>query len=143
MRKIAMTAVKLLGVAVFVVPARAADMPVKAPPPPPVALPFNWNGFYVGGFFGGGELSDTVTTAGTLNSTNFPAGTVFKENASGLLGGVEAGYNWQFANWAVGVEGDFSWTNIGTNDGFPSLVTTTEIAHPSPNARDFATPRFA
>ena len=81
-----------LAAVVLVTPARAADLPVKAPPSP-VALPFNWNGFYVGGHFGGGQLNDTVTFVGTLNSTNFPAGTVAKENAGGLLGGVQAGYN--------------------------------------------------
>ena len=79
-----------LAAVVLVAPARAADLPAKAPP---VVLPFNWNGFYVGGHFGGGQLNDTVTFVGTLNSTNFPAGTVAKENAGGLLGGVQAGYN--------------------------------------------------
>src|SRR5579862_7287529 len=125
MSKIAPMAVTLLGVAVLVVPARAADMPVKALPPPPVAMPFNWNGFYVGGHFGGGELSDTVTFVGTLNSANFPAGTIAKEDAGGLLGGLQAGYNWQFQNWVLGVEGEFSWADIKANDPIVSLITTT------------------
>jgi outer membrane immunogenic protein len=137
---ISMSKLAYLGLAavVLVAPARAADMAVKAPPPP-VVLPFNWNGFYVGGFFGGGQLSDTVTAVGTVNSTNFPAGTLFKEPAGGLLGGVEAGYNWQLQNWVLGVEGDFSWTNITANDAIGSVVTTTIVAHPSPDVRDLAT----
>jgi len=87
-----------LAAVVLVTPARAADLPVKAPPSP-VALPFNWNGFYVGGHFGGGQLNDTVTFVGTLNSTNFPAGTVAKENAGGLLGGVQAA-SVEFCFWS-------------------------------------------
>jgi outer membrane immunogenic protein len=131
-----------LALTVLVVPARAADLaPVKALPP--VEAPFNWNGFYLGGHFGGGALSDTVTFVGTLNSTNFPAGTVAKEPASGVLGGVQAGYNWQFANWLVGVEGDFSFTSFGGSvsggDNIVSLVDSNFVAHPSPRVNDLAT----
>jgi outer membrane immunogenic protein len=36
------------------IPAQAADMAVKAPPPPAAAAPYNWSGLYVGGNFGGG-----------------------------------------------------------------------------------------
>jgi outer membrane immunogenic protein len=32
--------------------AQAADMPVKAPPPPAPVM-YNWNGFYIGGHIGG------------------------------------------------------------------------------------------
>ncbi len=32
---------------------------------------------------------------------------------SGVLGGLELGYNWQFNQIVLGVEGDFSWTTIG------------------------------
>ena len=34
-------------------PASAADMPVKAAPPPPVAPIYNWTGFYIGAHVGG------------------------------------------------------------------------------------------
>jgi outer membrane immunogenic protein len=133
-----------LGLAAFVLvaPARAADVAVKAPPPP-VALPFDWNGFYVGGHFGGGALSDTVTFVGTLNSTNFPAGTVAKENAGGLLGGVQAGYNWQLpSNFVLGVEGDFSFTDFSTAPALNAIVSVIDpnvISHPDPRVTDLAT----
>jgi hypothetical protein len=45
--------------------ANAADLPVKAPPPAaPVYMPYNWNGFYIGGNVGGawvkGSINDDV-----------------------------------------------------------------------------------
>ena len=43
-------------------PARAADLPLKAPPPAPL-LP-SWTGFYVGGQIGGGWNDRTVNYAG-------------------------------------------------------------------------------
>ena len=125
---------------VLVAPARAADMPVKAPP---VVLPFNWNGFYIGGHFGGGQLNDTVTFVGALNSTSFPAGTVAKETAGGLLAGVQAGYNWQLpSNWVLGVEGDYSFADFSTAPQANAIVSAVDpdvISHPDPRVRDLAT----
>ena len=47
---LAMASLVALGVAA---PASAADMPVKAAPPPPVAPIYNWTGFYIGAHVGG------------------------------------------------------------------------------------------
>jgi outer membrane immunogenic protein len=145
-----MNKIAYLGLAAFVLvaPARAADLPVKAPPP--VVLPFNWNGFYVGGHFGGGALSDTVTFVGTLNSTNFPAGTVARERVGGVLGGVQAGYNWQLlSNWVLGVEGDYSFADFAGTKGtgafatgsnaIASVINPNVISNPDPRVNDLAT----
>lgn len=102
--------------------ASAADMPVKAPvAPAPVA--YNWTGFYIGANIGGGwgnrnlAISPNDPTApfwatfvtnfgGVVNST--PS---FK--TSGVLGGLQLGYNWQFnRNWLIGFETDFNWANV-------------------------------
>ena len=49
-----------------VVPAVAADLPVKAPPAPVYApLPFTWMGFYVGANVGGAWGQGTVTDNAT------------------------------------------------------------------------------
>lgn len=81
--------------------ANAADIPRApryTPPPPPPPPIFTWNGFYVGAHLGGGWQDEDVGPSFT---------------ADGFLGGLQAGYNWQFNGpWVVGVEGEFSWTDI-------------------------------
>src|SRR5262245_44979237 len=81
--------------------ASAADLskPVytKAPPPPPP--PCTWCGFYIG-INAGGKWADIdhnindglVTFTGNSNSS--------------WIAGGQLGYNWQFGQWVIGVEGD-------------------------------------
>jgi len=126
-------------------PAFAADMavkmPVKAPPPLPVAPPaISWTGFYIGGNAGYGWGDDrTVTftpndplaaidTCGGANGGTCPPPTSF--NISGALGGLQAGYNWQFnENWLTGIEADFDWSGIkGT--GTSNFILGNFIAGP-------------
>jgi len=118
MRKLAcaIAAIALIGK-----PALAADMAVKAPPPAaPVAPVVNWTGFYVGGNLGGvaEHASGTSDFLDTCSAGCFPFGG-FPTNpqsnsfsSTRLLGGVQAGYNWQFnPQWLVGLEGDWDWTS--------------------------------
>jgi hypothetical protein len=82
-------AIGLFGVSAF-----AADMPTKAPPAStPIAVPFNWSGFYVGTNFGGGWTSGNLNIPGN----NFYGG------ISELIGGVQAGYNVQAGSLLFGV----------------------------------------
>jgi outer membrane immunogenic protein len=122
------SAVCAAAIASFVLacPALAADQqrPVfKAPPPPPVAF-YNWTGFYVGGHVGWGwdsidwvHAHEGETHTGSMNGNAF-------------LGGIQAGFNYQFArNWVAGIEGQSSWTHINgysafTHDGEPHSVTS-------------------
>jgi outer membrane immunogenic protein len=87
-------------------PAIAADMLVKAPPPP---LPpaYSWTGFYLGGNFGySWGISDP--NVNFFDASQFiiasPDGS-FK--LDGVLGGGQAGYNRQTGNWIWGLEADF------------------------------------
>jgi outer membrane immunogenic protein len=68
--------------------------------PPP---PSNWAGFYLGGNFGGGIGRDhtayTLTAVGTSTE-------LFNLSPDGFNGGIQAGYNWQAANWVFGLEAD-------------------------------------
>jgi outer membrane immunogenic protein len=69
---------------------------------------FTWIGFYLGvnGGYGGDVESATY-------DYGFGAGENFKSNSSGFLGGVQVGYNYQFANRVVlGVEADFDAADI-------------------------------
>lgn len=81
---------------------RAADL---EPPPPPVddlrGTTYDWTGLYVGAWVGSacidGELID-----------NTPAPDVTFEMAGcGGKGGIVAGYNHQFENFVLGIEGDW------------------------------------
>ena len=94
-----------IGLVAFATAASAADlkMPVKALPPPPP--PFSWNGFYIGGEFGGAWANGSVTDS----LFGFSAST----SHEGWLAGGVVGYNYQGAsNIVFGVEGDFDWTSI-------------------------------
>jgi outer membrane immunogenic protein len=110
--------------------ADAADMPVKYKAPPPVVL--SWTGCYLGAHVGGGWIRDEETNVGTINGANFPFGTVRVNTGSGVIGGLQAGCNYQFAPaWLVGVEGEFAWTGIrDTSTAFgvinPAVVNAAE-----------------
>lgn len=85
--------------------ARAADLraPVyKAPPllsPVPV---FSWTGFYIGGHVGYGW---------SRFSADGDART-----ADGFLGGAQAGFNYQMGQIVLGIEGEYSWSNVKLED---------------------------
>ena len=70
---------------------------------------YNWTGFYVGAHFGG-SFAHESDTLGALGLSTDP---------SGVLGGFQFGYNWQFApSLLVGVEAEFSWTSASGTAGF-------------------------
>jgi outer membrane immunogenic protein len=90
--------------------ASAADMALKAAPPPaPVA---SWTGIYVGVHAGAAWQSAPDWTAVDPNGVTAPA-TLTGNSVLGGVGGLQVGYNWQFApTWVVGVEGDMSWASL-------------------------------
>jgi len=102
----------------------APVMPTKAVQS--YSQPTNWTGFYVGGFAGAAGGRDDIgyiannpksSTAGnSLNASN--------PWVAGGMGGIELGYNYQFANnWVVGIEADVGAGNVrggrpaGMDDG--------------------------
>jgi outer membrane immunogenic protein len=109
----------LLGTAAviaFAAPAFAADLPArtytKAPAYTAPEAVYNWTGFYIGGHVGGAFAGDS-----SLQGSD-----------GRFLGGVQGGYDYQFApNWVMGVEAQYSWLAGGNNSGrlFPggTLVT--------------------
>ncbi|KRR09654.1 hypothetical protein CQ12_14090 [Bradyrhizobium jicamae] len=62
----------------------------------------NWAGFYLGGNFGSGTGRDRST----LSVPAVPILQNFNLAPDGINGGIQAGYNWQAANWVFGVEAD-------------------------------------
>src|SRR5262245_7911864 len=97
--------------------ASAADLPRKAPAMLPAPPPFSWTGFYIGGHGGAGwgtnetSFNSICPTGGTC----IPLfGNAFAQTQiNGWLAGGTVGYNWQVNPWfVVGIEGDFTWTDI-------------------------------
>jgi outer membrane immunogenic protein len=90
--------------------ALAADLPMKMPSPVVAPSP-NWTGFYIGGDVGGLWTSSNATWLPSPIIPSNPIANV-STNASSAVGGVHAGYNWQFSpTWVAGLEGDWSWTH--------------------------------
>jgi len=61
MKGLVLGSVALISVSI---PAYAADMAVKAPPPTVSVAPYNWSGLYVGGNFGGAWTSGNLNIPG-------------------------------------------------------------------------------
>jgi outer membrane immunogenic protein len=111
MKKFLLTtvAIAVLGAAL---PAHAADLsrPYYRQAPAYVAPIYNWTGFYLGAHLGGAFSSDS----------NFN-GLATGNNGNGrFIGGLQAGYDWQFnPSWVVGVEGQYSWLSGNVGAVFP------------------------
>jgi outer membrane immunogenic protein len=90
---------------------RAADLEARPRPAtaPALSQPFSWTGFYIGGNVGGGWAERNVTDA----TFGLSAGT----SHGGVIGGAQGGFNYQFGNFVVGVEGDIDWAGLKTTDG--------------------------
>jgi len=66
----------------------------------------HWAGFYVGANVGGiwGQSVQTVDRDTDPSLLRIPANT---SGPSGVIGGLQAGYNWQLSNIVLGIEGDY------------------------------------
>jgi outer membrane immunogenic protein len=96
MRKLSLAG---FAVGALIMPAMAADM-TPYDRAPLRAQPFYWTGAYIGADVGGAWSNIQLNGFGT-------------GSASGVIGGLYAGYNWQFApQWLLGVELDSSWTDL-------------------------------
>ena len=92
-------------------PALAADAPVYKGPAPVATAAVNWTGFYVGGVVGYASASGIHCDYGPPD-TCIPV-----TDPKGWNAGVTVGYNWQVANWVLGIEGDWSWASMRANAG--------------------------
>jgi outer membrane immunogenic protein len=100
----------------FAAPAVAADMPARTYTKAPVYTApeavYNWTGFYIGGHLGGA----------------FPGSNSLEGSGGRFLGGVQGGFDYQFAtNWVIGAEAQYSWL-AGNNSGgalFPGSTVVT------------------
>ena len=86
--------------------ARAADLP-PAPELPPLEAQPTWTGFYAGLNVGGGFGSSH--NAFNIAGFGLPA---FDTKLAGVVGGGEAGYNWQTGPWVLGLEASFDGSGL-------------------------------
>jgi outer membrane immunogenic protein len=124
--------------------AAAADLGARPVGKAPVIAPpvYNWTGFYVGlGLGVRADENDWTTTClaptalGTATCPNdiflgtsriLNANPVTFEPDIGFRVSGYLGYNWQFQNWVLGVEGDFAWAdNSAATVGIPGTWSAT------------------
>jgi outer membrane immunogenic protein len=104
--------------------ANAADMPLKAPVPPP-APAYSWTGFYIGGNvgYGWGHANNSDNLSAPCPICLVGPGPDFatlvaggSNRVDGAIGGGQIGYNWQIQNYLVGIEADIQGSGQrGTN----------------------------
>ena len=156
MKKI-LFAVSAVALALSAGSAMAADLPsrkeapVYVPPPPPPPL---WTGFYVGLNIGGGWDANggqsgvsayydprySIGAAAPAGFANVGPNLFFLPNgntlgnAGGVVGGAQAGYNFQFNQFVIGAETDFQGTSIsGSGNNAALTLFPTFYGNPSSN----------
>jgi outer membrane immunogenic protein len=77
----------------------------------------NWTGWYLGGNFGSGTGRDRSS----LVAPSLPFTEAFNLAPDGVNGGVQAGYNWQAANWVYGIEADIQGSTQQDNKTGPAF----------------------
>ncbi len=104
-----------LGLLVVDGSATAADMAVKAPY---LRSVFDWTGLYIGAHAGFSRGSSTAVLADPATSTS-------SNSFSGMIGGVQAGYNYQLpSGMLLGMEADMTFPNYLTSNSVVSSLAT-------------------
>lgn len=83
----------------------APDPVIEAPAPAPVPDSPDWTGGYVGGQIGYGNVDTNA----------------FGVDGDGAIGGLTAGYDYDFGQWVVGGGLDYDWADISLGAGNPDL----------------------
>ncbi|MCP3443317.1 outer membrane protein [Bradyrhizobium sp. CCGUVB14] len=114
MKKLLLTTASLCAIG-LATPALAADLPIYGKAPAAVSPVYDWSGFYVGVFGGGGYGNHNLNNAtGPAGFANFTA----NYDSKGGLGGGEIGYQWQSGQIVFGVEADAFGADIKGSDSF-------------------------
>ena len=108
--------------ALFALPAAAADLPYSAQPAPApsfgvVSSSYNWSGFYAGvnGGYGWSHDDGLSVSSDQAFFFNNPAFEGFRHSEDdGFTGGAQVGYNYQLGSFLVGVEADINYANFET-----------------------------
>ena len=122
MRRGLIALLALTGVATVSGAASAADIarPIyKAPPAGVLPVAYDWTGFYVGGHVGYGWADKSwADSVGLFDISH---------QANGFLGGAQAGFNYQIGMFVLGIEGDWSWSNMSGNSNVLGATFNTDV----------------
>jgi outer membrane immunogenic protein len=100
----------------------AADIPYVRNPAP-ADVPASWAGFYLGGQVGYG--ADSVRWRNLGTSTFFsPLNSVTRDRGSGVIGGGQLGYNFQYNRFVFGIEGSASAADFDRSFASPYFPAT-------------------
>ncbi len=100
-------------------PERGADRSPDVYTQAPAAPAYHWAGLYFGANFGGAFNREDATTPIGVSATN----------PSGVLGGVQFGYNYLLVpQWLVGLEGELGWTSGQGKANFVDPAGTTALS---------------
>ncbi|MEW6452234.1 MAG: outer membrane protein [Pseudomonadota bacterium] len=106
--------------------ARAADYPVKgryAEPP----RAFTWDGFYMGVHAGYG-WGNNNWGPGSLLEEPTSSTTPLSPKTGGILGGIQAGANFQMQNWVFGIEADVAFMKADARSNGVVLIAGAPVA---------------
>jgi outer membrane immunogenic protein len=105
--------------------AYAADLGVPPAYKAPMlaSAPWSWAGFYVGANVGFAGAQTNISSPD--NSYVFPPGASITSNKTGVIGGLQAGYNWQFNSLVVGLEGDISVASLNRTTSMAAISAFT------------------
>ena len=109
----------------------AADLPTRKEAPAPVYIaPFSWTGFYIGGNVGvvwGSSSVDVTGSPGYFDYASQAPGLLpyglNGNNQEGLIGGGQAGYNYQFGSFVGGIETDFDGANLSRSRSYSGFYS--------------------
>ena len=112
MRKYLAAAVSFAAIIMAAAPASAADMAVKAPPPAPLPVIYDWSGFYIGAQRRLGTEPQLLWISLDAAGVAFASGC--RERSGGLIGG-QIGYRWQASQWVFGLEAQGDWADLSNS----------------------------
>jgi iron complex outermembrane recepter protein len=95
----------------------------------PIVTAWSWAGPYLGlnlGYSAGKSKTDAAFSDATLGTPLFAASS--SDSLKGVIGGVQAGYNWQAGNWVAGLEGDIQMSGQGAT---PTYVCPGAVCNPT------------
>lgn len=102
--------------------AAAADLPYDAAPAYAPAPVFTWTGIYLGGQIGYAWGNNALSSYGPYYAIS---GVSYDPN--GVVGGAHVGYNHQFNQFVLGLEGDIEGSGVSRSYGFGPTLYRTEI----------------